>query len=283
MLKFAFSFILICTSFVSYSQDQALLYEISGKELRSPSYVFGTFHMLCESDFVLSDSIKSKLQHTEQLVLELDMDDPKMMGAMMAGIKMKNGIILKDLYSKSDYDFMEKYFVDSLNLSLKSMAGFKPFLLYSLIIPQLLDCPVVAFELELMKLAKIQNKEVFGLETFEFQMEIFDAIPYKKQAEYLLENIRDAKSSRKEMQNMFKMYLKRDISGLEKLISESDLMFKDFEDILLKKRNLEWISKIIDFSKKKSTFFAVGAGHLSGNNGILQLLKNEGYTIKSIE
>ena len=283
MLKFAVSFILICTSFVSYSQDQALLYEISGKELRFPSYVFGTFHMLCESDFVLSDSIKSKLQHTEQLVLELDMDDPKMMGAMMAGIKMKNGIILKDLYTKSDYDFMEKYFVDSLNLSLNSMAGFKPFLLYSLIIPQLLDCSLVAFELELMKLAKMQSKEVFGLETFEFQMGIFDTIPYKKQAEYLLENIRDTKASRKEMQNMFRMYLKRDISGLEKLISKSDLMFKDFEDILLKKRNLDWISKIKDFSKEKSTFFAVGAGHLSGTYGILQLFKNEGYTMKAIE
>ena len=283
MLKFAVSFILMCTSFDSYSQDQALLFEISGKELRFPSYAFGTFHMLCESDFVLSDSIKSKLQATEQLVLELDMDDPKMMGAMMAGIKMKNGTVLKDLYSKSDYDILEKYFVDSLNLSLNSMASFKPFLLYSLIIPQLLDCSVVAFELELMKIAKMQSKEVFGLETFEFQMGIFDSIPYKKQAEYLLENIRDSKASRKEMQNLFKMYLSQDISGLANLIAKSDQMFKDFEDILLTKRNIDWISKIKDFSKTKSTFFAVGAGHLSGTNGILQLLKNEGYTIKAIE
>lgn len=283
MLKFLFSFIFLSTSFFSYSQDQALLFEISGKELRFPSYVFGTFHMLCESDFVLSDSIKSKLQHTEQLVLELDMDDPKMTGAMMAGIKMKNGIILKDLYSKSEYDVIEKYFADSLKMSLGMIAGFKPFMLYSLLIPKLLDCQVVAFELELMKFAKMQGKEVFGLETFEFQMGIFDSIPYKKQAEYLLENIRDSKASKKEMQNMFKMYLSKDISGLEKLIANSDQIFKDFEDILLTKRNIDWISKIKDFSKMKSTFFAVGAGHLSGTNGILQLLKNEGYTIKAIE
>ncbi len=284
MLKFAISVLLFQTTFgYSYAQDNALLYEISGKGLRAPSYVFGTFHMLCESDFVLSDSTKSKLQNTEQLVLELDMDDPKMMNAMMAGIKMKNGTVLKDLYSKSDYVVIENYFTDSLKMSLGMIASFKPFMLYSLLIPKLLDCQVVAFELELMKLAKMQSKEVFGLETFEFQMGIFDAIPYKIQAEYLLENIKDVKESKEEMQKMLKLYLSKDISGLENLVSNSDQMFKDFEEILLTKRNIDWISKIKDFSKTKSTFFAVGAGHLSGNYGILQLLKNEGYNIKAIE
>lgn len=284
MLRFIFLIGVLFASLTdSLSQEKALLYEISGKELAQPSYLFGTFHLLCKSDFILSDSLKNKFQKSEQLVLELDMDDPNMMMAMMKGIKMKGDTTLKNLFSDSDYAYLNQYFSDSLKMSLKMMERIKPFMLYSLMIPSLLDCPVVAFEMELTSLAKKQNKEILGLESFEFQMGVFDAISYNKQAEYLLGSIKDSKSSKLELQKLLKVYLSKDIHELEKAIGDSDKMFKDFEDILLKKRNEDWLSKIMDFAIQKPTFFAVGAGHLAGNNGIINLLKKQGYGVKAIE
>jgi uncharacterized protein len=82
---------------------------------------------------------------------------------------------------------------------------------------------------------------------------------------------------------MAEAYKKRDLEILLKSIDAEKGMMADFENEMLYKRNLAWIPEIKKLITEKSTFIAVGAGHLGGENGVLQLLKNEGYTINVIE
>jgi len=276
-------FVLLFTFGRAFSQDKALLYEISGNGLAKPSYVFGTFHLLCKNKFTLSENLLSKLKNSQQLVLELDMDDPKMMMSMMNGMKMKGDSSIKDLLEPAKYKFVDSYFQDSLKMSLKMMQKIKPMMLYSLLMPKLLGCEVFSLEMELVALAKKQKIEILGLENIAFQVAIFDKISYGIQAKMLYETIENSAKSRKELKELIEAYTSKDFLKMEQLIEASSDSFEGMEDELLKDRNLDWIAKVEAFAKQKPTFFAVGAGHLLGDGGVLSLLKRRGYQIKPIE
>jgi hypothetical protein len=77
------------------------------------------------------------------------------------------------------------------------------------------------------------------------------------------------------------LYKDQDIEGMQRQASE-DPEIAGFEQILLINRNRNWIPVMERMMAEKPTFFAVGAGHLGGANGVLQLLKTAGYTVEPI-
>ena len=133
-----------------------------------------------------------------------------------------------------------------------------------------------------MKMAKEQGKEIIGVETLEEQLAVFDKIPYKKQAELLVQGITDIDKSKKEFAQMIAAYKKQDLDGFEKIFKESEQGLDEFADVLLLQRNKSWIPVIEREAKEKPTFFAVGAGHLGGKQGVIQLLRQQGYTVKPV-
>ncbi|MFB0907938.1 MAG: TraB/GumN family protein [Spirosomataceae bacterium] len=274
--------LLLIMSTAFAQQDKGLLYEISGNELTKPSYVFGTFHIMCAEDYLMSEIIKQKFTATEQVVLELDMDDPQMMVQMQQQMFMKDGKSLKDLLSKEDYDEVDNYFTDSLKIPFQMLDKVKPFALTSMLYPKILGCPIQSFEMDFVKLGKAEKKEILGLETVTDQMGVFDAIPYQKQAEDLVGAIEDMDDSKAEFDKLVATYKTEDIDAIAKIIAEEDNGYAEYTDILLNNRNQNWIAKISDFAKKKSTFFAVGAGHLGGKEGVVNLLREAGYTVKAV-
>ena len=274
--------LLLIMSTAFAQKDKGLLYEISGNELTKPSYVFGTFHIMCAEDYLMSEIIKQKFTATEQVVLELDMDDPQMMVQMQQQMFMKDGKSLKDLLSKEDYDEIGNYFTDSLKIPFQMLDKVKPFALTSMLYPKILGCPIQSFEMDFVKLGKAEKKEILGLETVTDQMGVFDAIPYRKQAEDLVGAIEDMDDSKAEFDKLVATYKTEDIDAIAKIIAEEDNGYAEYTDILLNNRNQNWIAKISDFAKKKSTFFAVGAGHLGGKEGVVNLLREAGYTVKAV-
>jgi uncharacterized protein YbaP (TraB family) len=276
---FVFFFLLI--SNVTFAQDKGLLFEISGNNLQKPSYIFGTMHLLCEGDFEMSEEMISKILSSEILAMEMDLDDPTMAFKMMGKMKMKGDMSLSDLMPKARYDSLKSYLKDSLNLPPMMFQKTKPFLIYSLILTKLLPCKTLMLENEIMKIGK--GKKVVGLETLDFQMGLMDKMSYQLQADYLLETLSDKKKSILEFQEMAEAYKKRDLEILLKSIDAEKGMMADFENEMLHKRNMAWIPEIKKLISEKTTFIAVGAGHLGGQKGVLQLLKNEEYTLKVIE
>ena len=276
---FVFFFLLI--SNVIFAQDKGLLFEISGNNLQKPSYIFGTMHLLCEGDFEMSEEMISKILSSEILAMEMDLDDPTMAFKMMGKMKMKGDMSLSDLMPKARYDSLKSYLKDSLNLPPMMFQKTKPFLIYSLILTKLLPCKTLMLENEIMNIGK--GKKLLGLETLDFQMGLMDKMSYQLQADYLLETLSDKKKSILEFQEMAEAYKKRDLEILLKSIDAEKGMMADFENEMLHKRNMAWIPEIKKLISEKTTFIAVGAGHLGGQKGVLQLLKNEEYTLKVIE
>jgi hypothetical protein len=281
LLLFAVS--LFSTTSTAQNLEKSLLWEISGNGLEQPSYLYGTIHMTCDAS--LDANIKKALDDTSLLVLEIDMDDPSMAVKMANDIYMKDGKTLKDLVSIEDYTILSDFLKTQTGMPAEMIGNIKPFFITAMMYPKLLDCAAVqSFENELMKIAHEQEEEVLGLETVEEQMAVFDQIPYKDQAQDLLRSAKDNMSFDKAaFQKMMELYVEKDIEGLAKLMEEDvNLTNTKHKDVILDNRNKNWIAKIEDFAKQQPTFFGVGAGHLPGENGVIKLLQEKGYTVKPI-
>jgi len=263
--------------------DNALLWKISGKGLAQPSYLFGTIHITC--DATLDAKTKKALDDTKQIYLELDMDDPGMQAAMMGGIMMKDGVTMSSLASAEDFKIVDEFLTKNVGMSAKMMDSFKPALISAMLYPKMIDCPMQSFEMELMKEAVAQNEEILGLESVADQMNVFDAIPYKDQMSELVKTAKGGiDKDKKEFAKLMAVYQSKDIEGMHKLMDESEnKMYSKFEDVMLDNRNKKWIPVIEAAAKKTPTFFAVGAAHLAGDNGVIKLLRKAGYKVEAVK
>lgn len=264
--------------------DNTLLWQISGNGLQKPSYLFGTFHLMCKDDIQFSDQLKTALANSTTMYMELDMDDPGLMLRGMMLMTMKGGKKLADFYSKEEYQKIETFFKDSISAPLSFLQTMKPFMLLALLYPKMMPCKTVSgVEEELMKLAKVQKKDIKGLETMELQAAVFDSIPYEEQAKELLKSIDSMELNKKNFDTMMMVYKSQRLSAFEALFSKSEFGMQDHEDILLNKRNLNWVEQLGIILKKENVFIAVGAGHLVGENGLITLLRKKGYKVLPLQ
>ena len=81
---------------------------------------------------------------------------------------------------------------------------------------------------------------------------------------------------------MVKQYISQDVDGLYQMMIEKDSMSTNTQKILLDNRNAKWVKIMPEMMQKESVFFAFGAAHLAGENGVINLLKQAGYSLKPI-
>ena len=263
-------------------QQNALLWQITGNGLTKPSYLYGTIHMICPEDFSMSDTLKASFAKSEKIYLELDMDDPAMTMKTLQLAIMKDKS-LSDLMSKEEYPRLDKFMKDSIGMPLMVFNKMKPFTLMSVLYTKVLPCMKPdSYEQSFMSMAQQQKKEVLGLEKLEDQFAVFDKIPDSAEVQMILQMINDFDGQRKEFAKMIEAYKKKDLDALSKMISASPDI-AGFEDLLLVNRNKNWIPVMEKAMNAQRTFFAVGAGHLPGNDGVITLLKKAGYTVVPVD
>ena len=287
MIKTLTSLLSLCLvtalSLKATAQDEnSLLWKISGKGLQQPSYLFGTIHLMCPQDIKITETMQVAITASDQMVLELDMDEPGIMQEMMATSRMQDGTTIKSLLSEEDYQLLEKFLMDSLGMPLQSMASMKPMLLSTVVMLPVLECQPGSYELSLVSAAQKQNMEIFGLETVADQIAIFDAIPLTEQGAYLVESIRAYEKTAEETRNMIRLYQEENVSELYQMIHENMAEMEGGENTLLTDRNRKWIPSMEEMAQEKPTFFAVGAGHLGGPEGIIILLRKAGYKVEAV-
>lgn len=259
--------------------EQTLLWKIEGKEIKT-SHIYGTFHLLPQKDFILKEKVSRAFDEAEQIVLELDMDDPNMQMKVMENASM-DGQTLDLLLSEDDYNMIDRVLMSTVGASLDDYNTVKPVILSSLLIPTLLDGLPASFELTFVQMAEERNKEVLGLETVKEQMEAFDRIPYEDQLDDILEIVNERDRMRSLFNEMIEIYKKEDIKAMNAVISKYMNGENELKYVLLE-RNRNWISRIGELSREKSSFFGVGAGHIGGEGGVINLLRKAGYTVTPI-
>src|SRR5688572_27166421 len=173
---------------ITQKLENTLLWEISGNGLKTPSYLFGTMHLLCADDARLSVNLKKAIREADRIYFEIDMDDLQQMMGAFKYMRMTDNTKLSDLLTKEEYTRVREYFEKNRSiLPFSMMERFKPYMLTSLISESGMGCEKTnGMEMSIMQEANQYDKEILGLETAEFQAGLFDSIPYQKQAKELL-------------------------------------------------------------------------------------------------
>ena len=273
------------SSIISTYRGKTLLFEISGNGLAQPSYLFGTMHILCATDAKLSTNLKKIIRDCSKIYFEIDMDNmAELMGAMKY-LRMNDGVKLSDLLTPQEYERVKDYFdKNKAILPFSMMNRFKPYFVSSLIGEKMMTCEKKnGMEEMIMRESKQYDKEIKGLETTEFQASIFDSIPYDKQAKDLLAYIDSIDNYRQVTVEMVDVYREQDLDRMDSLIKKSDPGMESYMDLLLYDRNRRWVTLMPPIMKEGSVLFAVGAGHLPGEQGVIKLLQKKGYTVKPID
>jgi len=291
LTRAALSLLAICAaSSIVFTQSKAkaepsLLYQVTGKGLAKPSYIFGTFHAICSTEMVPLTSVDTYLNQTDQLMMEIDMDDTAEMQSMSKSIFMADGKTLKDFLTPDELAKVDELMKSYLGAPLNNLTNIKPSMLTVLVLtrPKAIGCTPVTFDLELMKSAVGKKKPVVGLETVASQVKVLDSMPLDKQAKALYKVAADPTKAIAELKKLMDVYKTQDVEKLFDATTKQETDEMEFHARLLDERNLSWIPKLEVAFKEKPTFVAVGAGHLGGKKGVLSLLRKKGYQVSPVK
>lgn len=289
MLRKLLSYLLLPFLFFSACKAQkttdnkSLLWRISGKNGAKPSYLFGTIHLLCADDYLWTAAMKASLKSCKEVCFELDMDDPKVLMAITSGMAGNDGKQLKDYFTPAQYEKLSAFTRKEWRIDLSDMQEMTPTSLQLLFITKAVSCTMpVSYEANIMEEAKRDGKEIVGLEEASEQLAVLNSMQDDSVITGLMQLTDSFQASKNEYTAMLNAYKKQDLPALYTQINESKEL-GDEMGILLDDRNAKWIPRMQVKMKDQSIFFAVGAGHLWGDHGVITLLRKAGYKVEPVK
>jgi len=260
----------------------SLLWKISGNKIRKTSYIYGTIHMICQNDLIISEKISKAFNRSKILLLELNTSTTEMEMDMLQLSLMPDTLELKDLIREEDYRLISEFFTDTLGIPFTFLSRLKPMITTSMLTESLMDCPLASYEITLTSMAEESKKNIVGLETIEDQFKVIDMISLEEQAQELYEAVLDYTLVKSEIAELITAYKNEDLDLIYQLVKDQFAEMDDYEDLFLVKRNNAWIDDIEKYIRKKPSFIAVGAAHLIGKKGLINLLKEKGYKVEPV-
>ena len=262
----------------------SLLWEISGKGLKKPSYLFGTHHFTSRKFADTMRVLQEKLKSVNGVVGEIVMDSTAQ-GRMAPFLMMKNNT-LDSLFTPQEYKEVDDYLkTKNPAINLKQMNRFKPAMVGVLIM--LLENPEIkevndGIDDSFQKYAKSNAKSLYGLETAEYQGALLFDGDLQKQRKALLKSVRESDKNKLKIKELTTYYLAQDIDKLSDFFKTQDEETREFMTEMLKNRNQRWLDQLPALMEKESLFIAVGAGHLVGDEGLIKGLAAKGYILKPV-
>lgn len=296
MKKLSLLFTLFAFLFLAALSNQAqsakttpasgLLYEITGKNLKKPSYLFGTIHLICEKDMFPAEKLKSYINQTDQIILEFDLSDQAALQKALKYSMLADGKTAKDYLKPEEYARIDQLYKDYLGISFDNLQRFKPIIsgTYLLTSPNVLGCaPPVVYDNFLAQTAVAKKMPVVGLETVEEQIAVIDSQPLDKQIKSLNEMAANPEKSFNDFKILYRTYLTQNSDKIYTL-AVSQMKAEGYSlTKMIDERNINWIPIIEKNIAVTPSFIAVGGGHLGGKKGIVNLLRAKGYKLTPIK
>ncbi|MEX2352557.1 MAG: TraB/GumN family protein [Gammaproteobacteria bacterium] len=260
---------------------RGLLWEVSREGLE-PSYLFGTMHVDDEDILDLPDVVLSRLAESRHFVMETV---PSFDDAMKFSMEMfftngnrLDGLVPEEIFDRT-VDILQGY-----NMTRDIVTIMKPWAAYVIMSYPANTGEVLDFRL--LELARRNGAEISGLESLEEQIDIFSDMSLDDQARILADVVCHYDRVEKDLKIMKSFYLDRDLAGLyvysQRYSFEDNSVYDDVSGRLIYDRNRLMTERMVDIIDEGGAFIAVGAMHLPGDDGILNLLENKNYTIKHI-
>jgi uncharacterized protein YbaP (TraB family) len=254
---------------------ESLLWQINKGSLK-PSYIFGTMHSEDQRVLNLIPLISERFKTADNVAFEVLMDMPTMKKSANAmfilGNKTLDKLVDAELFAQI-VKALKPYKIPS-----NMVKYFKPWAV--MLILNMPPSKTGEFlDLQLYKQAQQLNLPTYGLETVDEQLAVFEVMSIKDQVFLLKESLNQSPDL---LEKMLKLYLQGDLNALLKLTNSEGIIFKDLYKRLIDDRNLKMLKRMEKLLQKGNAFIAIGALHLPGEKGILQLLKQRTYVVKAI-
>lgn len=294
MKSFIGAIIFIC---VALSANAQLLWKVSGNGITQPSYIIGTHHL---APLNIKDNIaglQKALDETQQVYGELVMSEiqsPATVQKMQKMMMIENDTTLASLLSPTDYETANKFCKENLMMDLSIVPKLKPsFLLNNIVVMAYVKHignfnPQEQIDTYFQTQASQKGKKIAGLETPDFQFNLlYNGYSLQRQAQLLMCTLNHIDNEVENLKKLTDAYMKQDLSAMltiseERKNNQCDPTPKE-EDAMIYNRNKAWAKQLPTIMKTAPTFIAVGALHLPGNKGLLNLLKKQGYTVEPVK
>ena len=275
--------IILCllTVFSAFGQDSGhqLLWKISAADNSRVSYLYGTMHLQDKRVFNISDSLLPAIKRSEVFALELHPDSmTSYIDDELSEAYKEN--IYKRILSEEDYKRLDDKFMAAKGMALEDYYTFNPDIVEAALndveygtkdMPNFLDG-------YLYSIAFQNGKIISGLEQVEDQLELPEEIDDEVLKKRILEMIEVGPDQYREtVEKMITLYNSGEINAIHNFILEND----QYDDTMVR-RNKVMLSSMVEIMSDKSLFAAVGAAHLPGDEGLINLLRNEGFKVEAV-
>ncbi|MHA4846295.1 TraB/GumN family protein [Flavitalea antarctica] len=278
---------LLCLAFISASAQQStpktLLWRISGHGLQKPSYLFGTMHLSDKRLFRFSDSVYAAIEKSEGLAIEVNPDEMAVYYVNKMFDDLANKKKLQDLLSEEEFE----YYREGLGRKFKKPAGeittdeivqernrwMNDFMSKGEM-PTFVDA-------YLYNIARRQGKWLGGIEDLGDQVGLMEDMVDKSDLDYLLLDNKKKinKTGKSMMESMIETYTREDLDGINQISNQGGAEYKDQ---LLLRRNVKMARRIDSLVNIRTMFLAIGAAHLPGDSGVIDLLTRRGFKVEPV-
>ena len=273
------------------TSNAQLVWKISGNGIQKPSYILGTHH---GCPFNYCDSIPGLMKafdKVDNIIGEINMIgfsemSPERMQKMQAMMMMPADTSLLSLFNEEETAKVNAWLKDEMGASLEMLSVMKPMTIMVTVqnkkmmevIPEI--ATMTTIDKYMQTLGQRKGKTIGELETADYQMELLYGNSLEEQADALQEMI-DQGDSKKLMQQLTDAYKSQDLDTLWEIFQEQMTGYE--YDAIVKVRNLNWEKQMKEILPKQTTLFVVGAGHLPGEYGMINLLREAGYKVKPVK
>jgi uncharacterized protein YbaP (TraB family) len=262
-------------------KTNTLLWQISGKSLSQPSYLYGTMHVQDNRAFRFNDSVIVKLRECSAFAMEL-LPDTLVKVLFRDMFRQDSSNRLRNSVSEEEYNRLATELQQRTGLDLEDINTSQPWVLESFLdtTSSMLHKDKPTFlDGYLYRIARTLRKETFGLEMPEEQLSKFADVPFEQQIEELLEGLDASPPNPAQIDSLISIYSDGRLDELE-LIARSDKDSTELQSLL--RRNHTMVKRLLPLMERHTVFVAVGAAHLPGEEGLIDLLRKEGYTVTPV-
>jgi len=268
-----------------------LLWSVSDAD--NTVYLLGSFHALRPSDYPLAPAVDAAFADAERVAFELspgEMESPEVAPMMMAAAALPPGQDLRSSLAPATWAKLEAH-VAKRSLPLASFAGTEPWfvaLVVSMTEMQLMGLdPAQGLDRHLIARATQAGKATSGLESAAEQIAALDSMSPTEQQQALDEALGDAEDFRAQMDELHAQWRRGDEAGLEAAMGRD--MRANYPQLYQRinvDRNNAWLPKVramLDAEAEDDALVVVGSLHLLGDDGLVALLRRQGYTVERVQ
>ena len=282
---------ILALSLMCLTSNAQLVWKIGGNGIQKPSYILGTHH---GCPFNYCDSIPGLMKafdKVDNIIGEINMIEfsemsPERMQKMQAMMMMPADTSLLSLFNEEETAKVNAWLKDEMGASLEMLSVMKPMTIMVTVQNKILTemmpelATMTSIDKYMQTLGQSKGKTIGELESADYQMELLYGNSLEEQADALLEMI-DLGDSKKLMQQLTDAYKSQDLDTLWEIFQEQMTGYE--YDAIVKVRNLNWEKQMKEILPKQTTLFVVGAGHLPGEYGMINLLREAGYKVKPVK